>query len=44
MKDKSRKEKRKRRKKGEIIEISNSKYWAKARRRGRRNCDRGIVG
>jgi len=26
MKDKSRKEKRKRRKKGEIIEISNSRY------------------
>jgi len=43
MKNRSRKEKRKRRK-GKIFERSNGKDWIKARRRERRNSSGGIVG
>ena len=43
MKDKSREEKRKRRKEREIIEKGDGENWIEVRRGRRRNCSRDIV-
>jgi len=44
MKDRNRKEERKRRKEREIIERGDSEYWIEVERRRRRNCSGDIVG